>query len=288
MSDWPGPPSQDEKYLELLYGARLTDANAEREHERAVELARDEAKYALQKAVWDTEHSLHIEYHKTISDVARGVLERSRQGGEFLEKAAAAIATVYTGVLALSYSATGTRLPIQGIIAPLFLGITIAFAAAYLAFLRRAPEVPARQARGSLRETQEERTFFLLRWTQAGAFNKAFTIRAAVVSLFMGIAFLPAPFIELSTSAVEEDVEGDVDTKEEAIEWPQPDDTISGAQERRILYEEQVDYFRDQLEAEKAPAPGQPLAPWGIAAAAGMAGVFVGPWLYGAWERGHK
>jgi hypothetical protein len=82
------------------------------------------------------------------------------QRADFVQKAAAAIATAYAAILALSLSVTSaaagvTPLPATGIIPTLFLGLAFVLATVYVAFVTKPAGVAAKAPTGILRIDQD-------------------------------------------------------------------------------------------------------------------------------------
>jgi superfamily II helicase len=103
----------------------------------ALDIAEDAATTDFQKAQWAAESELNKLFHQTVSDVARNSIERSRDSAKYVQTAAVAIAGLYSGLLGLVFSITSNPLPIRGVYATAFLGLAVALATAYLAFIKR-------------------------------------------------------------------------------------------------------------------------------------------------------
>lgn len=242
----------------------------------------------LRKAQWDAEHALHKAYHDNVAEVAKGAIERSRKGAEFVEKAALAIVGIYTGLLGLVFSVTDRPLPRRGVYPALFFGLAIAAAAAYLAFLRRADKVPGRKPGSTLRETQENRTFFLSDWITAVIFNKRYAMRVSVLALMVGVAFLPAPFVAEPEATANAAAVG-------AVDPPVPDEDIEDQAQRAARFEADLRIYenaaraairagtlRSSEELESAAEGGESLWLWALIG--GLAFCLTAPLLYG-WIR---
>lgn len=298
--EWPAPPKKDdEEELDLLkigYQGRIDEwkaqldqtrdletksadaererAKSERQHVLEQQTKRYAADLALEQIRYESDVRLHEAFHANIAEIAKGGMERSRSGAEFVEKAAAAVAGLYTGLLGLVFVAKDNPLPSRGLIPAMFLGLAVVLAFAYLAFLKKPSSIAGIPARATLREAQEERTWFLVRWVRAGIMNKKYAIRAAVIALGFGVAFLPAPFLEFPTAAAVDDHvslaaggEGasttDADqepgtTTQPDLDWPGPPAGISEPKLAAILYEAQVDIAKaknmELLEEKPSPS----------------------------------
>lgn len=153
------------------------------------------------KAEEDTEAKLTVLFHTTIAEVAKGALERSRDSAKYVQTAAAAINALYTGALALVFSVTDNPLPLRGLYATVFLGLAVALATAYLAFLTQ-PEAPPPWSTGATRaDNQVNRTGWLTQYVGVTVLHRKHAIRSSVVALGLGVLFIPAPFLTLSRPA---------------------------------------------------------------------------------------
>lgn len=240
----PGEPAEAAPHDEVDV-VRLTKAleAEEAERTRAHELARqrqaaEEAVWAaLEEARWAAEWDLVRSYHQTIAEVTKGAIDRARDGAKYVQTAAAAIAALYTGALGLVFSVTDNPLRLRGVFAPAFLGLAVALATAYLAYLKRPPRVPLVLRAGSQAQLQHARTAHLTRWVSATVRNRRLALRASVVALAAGVAFMAAPFVSSGRAA-----EIPADPAAPAIP-----EVIAPA-----LEADAVELFRDQAESYEA------------------------------------
>jgi hypothetical protein len=165
------------------------------EHANTIDSAEETAATELQKSRWESEFALAKLFHEKVSDVAAGAVERSRDSAKYVQTASAAIATLYTGVLGLVFSVTDHPLPLRGVLATVFLGLSVALAAAYLAFITTPRRLKMFGGGASLTEQQLNRTGFLIKWVNATVRDRRWAIRASVLCLGFGVAFIPAPFV---------------------------------------------------------------------------------------------
>lgn len=171
------------------------------EHANALDSAEDTAVTELQKARWESEFGLAKLFHEKITELAGGSVERSRDSAKYIQTAAAWIATLYTGLLALVFSVTENPLPLRSVYAAAFLGLAVALAAAYLAFIGNPGKLKMFDGGGSLTEQQMNRTGFLIKWVNATVRDRRWAIRASVVCLALGVAFIPTAFVANSRPA---------------------------------------------------------------------------------------
>lgn len=112
--------------------------------------------------------------------------------------------TFYTGVLGLAFATTehGEPLPARGVASAIFLGLALAFASAYAALLARTPPPPAPTPHAQLEVFQERRLNAFVDWVSSIAFGRLYFLHASVISLGLGVLFLPAPFLDVSDGLV--------------------------------------------------------------------------------------
>lgn len=286
MSDASSPdPSDEMRRIFLQSALDLQKMDRQAEIDRAA--AQRNSKYELEKAKWSAEYEQGNAYHAAIVAHSTASLDRAIAGAEFVEKAAAAIGVIYAGLLGLVFVADKNPMPARGAIAALFLGLAIALAAAYLAFLKKASQVPGRKPASGLRKTQEERTFFYERWVRAGVMSRRYSARAAVIALAVGVMFLPAAFIGTSPSS----------TLEVPSSAPTPNMDIQDATQRQRVFDEELLTYREQTSAALALAvadePEQEAAWWSAAVWLALTGwgllaVFGLPAAYEQIEREHE
>jgi hypothetical protein len=206
MADWPqppDPPASSDKAAALeqaLYAGKVEAAVAKRAWDASEATRLDEDTLARDSAAWAAEYALEKSVHDARIEVAKGAIDRSQAGAEFIRNAAAGIATIYAAVLGVTYGAADKveQAPARAIIPALFLGLALVCAAAYVAFLTRGKSVPAPAAHSSLRVYQENRVNTFVEWVAAYAFRRAYALHAAVLALAFGVAFLPLAFIAWS------------------------------------------------------------------------------------------
>lgn len=165
----------------------LDAAEADRAFQRSLHTATEAAERELDKL-----------FHETVAEVAKTSIDRARDNAKQVQTAAAAIGALYTGVLGLVFSVTDHPLPVRGVYAPAFLGLAVALATAYLAYLTDTTP-PNRPTGGAeLPDLQFNRSAYLVTWVNAAVGARAWAIRASVLSLGFGVALIPAPFVGAS------------------------------------------------------------------------------------------
>src|ERR1044072_1201693 len=191
-AELPPPPANTEGAALEQYKAQLKQA--ERPAER-------------KKAIADAEIALNKSFIDGTIEVAKGSIDRAQGGAKTVQSAAAAIGTLYTGVLALAFSVTDKPLPPRGVIAAVFLGAAIRLARVYLAYISRAKdtvELPQPDPE-DLQKTGLGLANACVRWNRFGAFERRYWVRASIVMLGVALIFLPAPFITFTKDAPDSD-----------------------------------------------------------------------------------
>lgn len=103
--------------------------------------------------------------------------------------------TAYAVLLGLVFAAKENPLPLRGVYAAAFMGLAIACAVAYLAFLKQGAPIEAYVPKRSRAETQLVRTVAFIDWVNSGVANRRNALRASVVAFAAGVVFIPAAFI---------------------------------------------------------------------------------------------
>jgi hypothetical protein len=134
-------------------------------------------------------------------EVQKAKIDRTFRAADAVTRAAGAIATVYTGLLALVYSVAShpaRPLPARGIAPAFFLALAFFFSVVNVGFVRRSSrKVDILEAADSWKG-QQIRLIRFLQWVDRGALERAWALRAGIVCLGAGVALLPVPFLTLS------------------------------------------------------------------------------------------
>lgn len=173
--NWPAPePTDDGESQRKLYESKLARLQAD-----------EDARLALEKAFVDG-----------VIEVAKGSVDRARASAETVQKSAAAIATIYTAVLGVTFSVTDRPLPSRGMVPALLLGGAIVLSTVYLAYLTRpSDDVDDVERRDDAHSTLAEVVGKYVLWTRTGTMERRHWVRASVLALGFGLLFLPAPFV---------------------------------------------------------------------------------------------
>lgn len=175
-------------------------------------------------------------FFDSMSTLAVGAVERGRTGAEVVQKASAAIVTLYTGILALVFAAGDNPLPTRGVLAPIFLGLAVVLSTAYLGYVSPSRDVaPAPAVVAGV----ESKTYARLNTTTSIssiiATRRSYLLRAGVLALGVGLVFIVLPFVNLR-GATPANAAVAVSTPA----WPAPPSGPSTAL-NSIVYKAQVD-----------------------------------------------
>lgn len=208
---WPPFPETvpDDPQLEfkkILYQAQVDAAVARYQAARAGATTQAAADTERSQAAWSNEYALAQAVQDAYLDVAKSAIDRAQSRAQFIQTAAAAISTAYAAFLALSFkvdstSPTAQPLPVQGVLATVFLGLAIALATVYLAYLTKHDPVAGLAAAPSLGEYQARRVVAFIQWVTVPILSRVYFLHAAVVSLAVGVALLPVAYLQLPVAA---------------------------------------------------------------------------------------
>jgi hypothetical protein len=248
---WPSEPSPEEAD-KLVLQAKLDYLKELAKSEQAEELERvkqeQEADTASLQAMEDAANASVAAFHNAVLEVSKSAIDRARTGAETVQKAAGAIGGLYTGLLAAAFSVAERPLPPRGLVPAILLGWAIAWSTAYLAYLSNAKPVRKPQPTSDFETGAMRRSIAFIRWTRSGAMNRKYALHVSVVALALGVALLPAPFIDFDPAA-DEPAAAPV-----AAEWPSaptgPDPKLN-----KVLYQAQVEEVAG-LRAAKEPVAG--------------------------------
>lgn len=139
-----------------------------------------------------------LEILKAYLEVAKAAPERAKAAAQFIQTAASAVGTIYTALLALTFSgaAGAVRLDPRALAPGLFLGLAIALATAFLAFITRGRPSEAATGSGDFETAQTHRLNAFIAWSRELVNRRAYLLRAGVFSLASGVFLLPVPLID--------------------------------------------------------------------------------------------
>ncbi|MEX2546922.1 MAG: hypothetical protein WD830_03940 [Chloroflexota bacterium] len=188
---WPEYPDSDgsAEYGKALYDAQLELAKAR--------VGRNDEVYKL---ALETENELFKSLQEQIRTIGATRVARRDTIAESVQKASAAVVTLYTGLLGFVFAVGGTALPARALIPALFLGGSVALSTAYVAFVVDPRKIRFDMTSMPRPNVWANTTSFIV-WASQALQRDRLLIRCAVVSLAIGLAFLPAPFVSVSQTA---------------------------------------------------------------------------------------
>lgn len=201
---WPQPPevsqSDSREPRLMLYKAQLDAHAADRERlarqneDERVRLA--EADEARRAAAYEAHYSVL----KALVDARLAAIsastDRAAKAAEFCRNAAAAVVTLYTGLLGLAFSAKdGTPVTATGAAPSIFLAASLALATAYAAFVTKGRGTPLPEPHSALALDEERRLDAYAEWVNELVSRRSWALRSAVLCLGAGALLLPVPFL---------------------------------------------------------------------------------------------
>jgi hypothetical protein len=165
---------------DALQRKRICDADAQSDYAQAVA----------------AEEELRKQIHQAYLTAAASSLDRLIKRAEHLITAAGAIGSLYAALCGLAYSAKdGMALPVAAFAPAVLIAFSIVMSCAYLGFIRRR-SLGRRPLFASIAaDSQEQRLVTFLEWIDATVLARAPALRLSIVSLGLGTALLPIPFI---------------------------------------------------------------------------------------------
>ncbi len=231
--------------------ATAASAEADRAARRAQERAEEDGHLAAAATNRAADVANLQSFFEVLSSFAIGSVERARAGAELVQKAAGAIATLYAGVLALVFSVSDNPLPARGVLAPAFLGLAVVLSTAYIAYLGPAIDVTAagEPVRG-LEPKTYQRLNIVTEVARGTALLRSAALRASVIALGVGLAYIVLPFVTLT-----DDDRSAVVAADQVTAWPSPQVDLPDPLDA-ILYQAQVDEASVARKAQATPTAG--------------------------------
>jgi hypothetical protein len=137
-------------------------------------------------------------YYQAMLDTAKGAPDRWRSAAELVQKAAAAVGTLYAAILGGAATVSGHPLPVRGVFPAVFLGLAIAMSTVYVAYSTRGTPLQGFRPATSPPERMRARLNQFLTAIHESVERRVYWLRASVLALGMGVLLLPAPFIAFS------------------------------------------------------------------------------------------
>lgn len=184
-------------------------------------------------------------FYESVVGLAVGSVDRSRAAADLVQKSSAAVATLYTGILALVFSVTDNPLPARGALTPFFLGLAVVLSTAFIAYLGRPGEsTPGPAAAGTVEGKGYAQLNTLIEMTTKLAVRRSGALRASVVALGVGLGFIVMPFISFTApqapAALTSPAASPAPSSNPVPSWPaQP---TGGSEElNKIRYQAEID-----------------------------------------------
>ena len=224
-SDWSGWPEPLANEPEPVFKARV-EARRMR-----IQAAIDKA-----KANHAADLAQNADFQETLLDVYRSGIDRARANAELVQKAAGVVGTIYTAVLATAFSVSSRPLPLRGLLPAVFLGLAIALATAYLAYLAQTPS--GKGLRFNFRQDPKGLAGQMMRVTMLAdgvhqlIRRRSYVLRAGVLALAVGVAMLPIAFVAVPSVVGRSSPAGP--------DWPAIPASSAGSELAKIRYEAEV------------------------------------------------
>ncbi|WP_030527376.1 hypothetical protein LG324_09315 [Phycicoccus jejuensis] len=137
----------------------------------------------------------------SLTTLAVGAVDRARSGADTVQKASAAIVTIYTGILGFVFVASDNPLPTRGVLAPVFLGAAVVLSTAYLAYVDgREASTRGPEAVGGVEPKVLARVNATVAAASAISTRRSYALRASVVALGVGLVYIVLPFVDLGSA----------------------------------------------------------------------------------------
>jgi hypothetical protein len=194
--DWPDPPNGKTPmdFRKIVYQAEIDVAKA------AALQGADEVKRDA-----DMDVELFKGFHAAIRDTAKSLATTDQSKAELVQKAAGAVITLYTAILALSFSAALRSLPLRAAIPALFLAAAITMATAYVALIEGNRFLDVDTAKNP-RDNAMKQTRALLDWIHYRLHARVSLLHAGIFCLGASLFFLPAPFVVIGDGVTDPSV----------------------------------------------------------------------------------
>jgi hypothetical protein len=200
---WPKPASNKVQRDEL-YKAKLEVEKILLDAEIASEAAEAADQKAASTAVYAHHYAIEQEIFKGYIEVAKETAKEALSRAEFIQKVAAAIGGLYTGILAFSFSVSKevaekvVSLDFRGLGPTIFFGLAFLCSAAYIGFITHPRPLSGTPSDGTLGDYQRVQRNIFIVWTRSTLLRRRHLLQAAIVGMGLGIVFLPAPFVSLN------------------------------------------------------------------------------------------
>lgn len=153
----------------------------------------------LQAAQMAAETALVKSVHDAYVTATQSSMDRALTRANVVTASAGAIATTYTGLLALVFAAEpgkGRPLSVVALVPALFLGLSLLLVVIYVAgFRKKYRRMDGFLAAGIGGSLDERRLKLFMDWSFRGIWARSWALRTGIVSLGIGVMSLPLPFV---------------------------------------------------------------------------------------------
>jgi hypothetical protein len=158
---------------------------------------RDQNNFEREKADLNHDFLLDQKLYESYLEVAKSQISQANHRAEFIQKASATVGSVYTAVLALSFTFT-EPLSLRGIAPTFFSGLALVLSTAYVAHVMDPSVVHIEPVIGGRIGKQRTGRNTFIKWTQiASGFDRRRLVQSSVLSLGFSIAFLPSAYLQV-------------------------------------------------------------------------------------------
>jgi hypothetical protein len=184
-------------FKKILFQAEVDVAKAERLADIEIAKAKSLSTTEMLKKSRESHEAQMQAAYAAFLEVAKEESKQNIPRAQFIQGAAAAIATTYTGILAYTFAVESSQpVPARGIIPTLLLGLAIALASAYVGLLSEPGQLRYTGVSQLPAQRQRERNLFIT-WVRAKSLRRVYCLHGAVVSLCLGACFLPFPYVQM-------------------------------------------------------------------------------------------
>jgi hypothetical protein len=171
----------------------------------ALTATRDDTQTKLDETRADTDRASEEAMLKTIHDtyveVSKGALDRAMTRVNVVTASIGAVTAIYTSLLGFVYAGTAKDAkpftPVA-VVPMVFLGLGLFLVTVYAAMFKKTLGVGPLLPTGIGGQVAEMRLITFMRWSYAGVLERAWALHGGIVSLGVGVACLPLPFVKLA------------------------------------------------------------------------------------------
>lgn len=234
------------------------EAKAESDAANARQLAMRATHDAWATANRATDASNLGKFYDNLAGLAVDGVARSRAAADTVQKASAAIAALYTGVLGVAFSVTANPLPARGVLAPIFLGLAVVLSTAYVAYLgpQSGWTLGPRPVLGPEPKVIQ-RLNAVIHFSNSIVRRRSYSLRASIVALGVGLACIVLPFVTFPSDTSKISSQDSWPQISSQDSWPEkgelPD--LDNDELERIVFQAQVDLAKERISQSEPNDP---------------------------------